>query len=156
MQLVQVFTPVSYDEVTSRLYSLLGPVNSAYVLIGATSLAELEARVGAVLGTSGFMHFSEIDHGAWFQLFNANPTPRFKLYVIGNPFIAETMIKFDLRAGYNVPPRLLVVQNGNGTKIVYHLPSSVIDLHGPANLTAAAAVLDQRLAALVSNITAVV
>ncbi|CAK5268088.1 unnamed protein product [Mycena citricolor] len=154
MQLVQVTTPVPYDEVTSRLYALLGPLNSADVLLGATSVADLQARVGAVLGSSGFMHFIEFDHGAWHQLFYSTPTPRFKIYVIGNPFIAETMVQYDLRAGYNVPPRLMILEDGNGTKIVHHLLSSVIDMSGPASLMTAAMVLDAKFEAVVNNITA--
>ncbi|CAK5283596.1 unnamed protein product [Mycena citricolor] len=156
MQLVEVTTPVSYDEVTARLYALLGPLNSADVLHGATSVADLQERVGAVLGSSGFMHFIEFDHGAWHQLFYSTPTPRFKIYVFGNPLIAETMVQFDLRAGYNVPPRLMIIENGNGTKIVHHLLSSVIDMSGPANLTVAAAALDSRFEAVVNSITAAV
>ncbi|CAK5283589.1 unnamed protein product [Mycena citricolor] len=155
MQLVQITTPVPYEEVTARLYALLGPLNSGKVLPGATSVADLEARVASVVGSSDFMHFVEYNHGSWFQLYNANPTPRFKVYVIGNPLVAETMVRFDLRAAYNVPFRLMILENGNATKIVHQLPSSVIDLSGPEDMRSAAASLDQKLEALVDKMAAV-
>lgn len=57
------------------------------------------------------------------------------------------MIKYDIRAIYNVPPRVLVSEktDGTGTSIVYHLPSSVIAITENPDLRAAAKDLDAKL-----------
>ncbi|CAK5283727.1 unnamed protein product [Mycena citricolor] len=153
VKLVQVTTPVDYDTVSTRLYSMIGTVNGNATLSTASSLTVLEERVAASVGSSDLIHFAEYNHGGWFQLFNANTTPRFKLFVIGNPLIADTIVKYDIRASYGVPVRVLVMENGNGTKIFYQLPSSVANMIGSEPLQTAAEGLDQTFAALVTNIT---
>ncbi|CAK5283726.1 unnamed protein product [Mycena citricolor] len=155
VKLVQVTTPVDYDTVSARLYSIVGTLDGDITFTTAPSLAVLQERVAAAVGSSGLIHFAEYNHGGWFQLFNADPTPRFKLFVIGNPLVAETIVKFDHRVSYTVPVRILVTENGNGTKIFYQLPSSAANMIGSEELQTAAEVLDRKFAAVVTNITTV-
>lgn len=58
--------------------------------------------------TSGFMRFHTIDHGAWLATLGSSGQAR--MYTIGNPLIARTMIKHDLGVGLNVPVRIAVYQ----------------------------------------------
>lgn len=83
-------------------------------------------------------------------------TPKSVLYTIGNPLIAETIMKHDLRAGLNIPPRLLIIEkeDGCGTQVLYHLPSSVMAIGDNHALKAAAEVLDEKLEELVAEVTA--
>lgn len=76
------------------------------------------------------------------------------MYTIGNPLIAQRMLRHDLRAGLNVPLRLLVLEDEEraGTRILYHLPSSIIAISGNSKLTEAAEDLDGRLERFVSMI----
>ncbi|KAH9934116.1 TT1751-like protein [Amylocystis lapponica] len=88
--------------------------------------------------------------------YGSNDTPETHLYTFGNPLIAQTMLQHDLRAGFHVPPRLLVLQKADrdGTRVVYILPSSLTvaaSVGGRLNeeLKKAAEVLDKKLEKLV-------
>ncbi|KAF8195960.1 hypothetical protein K438DRAFT_1719356 [Mycena galopus ATCC 62051] len=157
LQLVTFSTTLAFSEVTSRLDAQIGKERAAVLpelTGGATSKEALETHVNSRVGPSGFLYFNEFNHGAWFQLFSSSA--RAIVYVLGNPLIAQTMLQHDLRAGLNIPPRLLVLEkaDGTGTDVVYHLPSSVIALGNNGKLKAAAEVLDGKLEALVESITA--
>ena len=92
---------------------------------------------------------------------NTTPTRKKALYVIGNPLIAQTMINHDETVPLQVPFRLLVIQgrDGTGSEIHYDLPSSVIAIGGrnedaSGELTKAAEILDDKIAAMVNTIVA--
>ncbi|KAJ7368243.1 hypothetical protein DFH08DRAFT_830840 [Mycena albidolilacea] len=158
LQIVTFSTTLPFVEVTSRLDKQIGK-GAALMLPGfaggATSKEELEANVDSKVGPSGFLYFNEFNHGAWLQLFASSP--RVVVYVLGNPLVAQTMLQYDLRGAYNIPPRLLVLEkaDGTGTEVIYHLPSSVIALSDNEKLRVAAQALDSKLEALVESITAV-
>ena len=78
------------------------------------------------------------------------------VYTIGNPLLAQTIMHQDIRAGYTVPLRLMILEkaDGTGTDVIYHLPSSVMALTGNLDLKVVLQVLDEKLENLVSNITA--
>ena len=84
--------------------------------------------------------------------------PSALLYTIGNPLIAQMILKYNILAAYNIPPRLLILEKPDkiGTTVSYYLPSSIMGqpeggedpiLH--ANLHN----LDVRLETLVERIT---
>ena len=83
--------------------------------------------------------------------------PSTLVYTIGNPLIAQKIIKNNVFAAYNIPPRLLILEKPDvGTTVSYHLPSSVMgqpeggeDLNLLANLQN----LDNKLETLVKRIT---
>lgn len=81
-------------------------------------------------------------------------TPRTVVYTLGNPSIAQTMLRHDMRAAYNIPPRLLIRERVDtpGTELVYHLPSSVVVLDDNDELRAAAELLDEKLEQLVTKV----
>jgi len=66
------------------------------------------------------------------------------------------MMQHDIRAGYTVPLRLMILEkaNGTGTDVIYHLPSSVMALSSNLDLKVILQELDEKLENLVSNITA--
>ncbi len=122
---------------------------------GGSSLASFEALVGSQVGTSGFMLFSEIDHGRWLPFYGL----RRKLvrWILGNPLLAITMMRHDLEAGLYAPVELLLVENegGDGSTVIYDLPSSLMATRENPPLLEAAAVLDAKLRDLVSGATGV-
>ena len=74
-------------------------------------------------------------------------------YEIGNPLIAETMLKYELRTAFNVPPRVLILERDNGaTDLIYHLPSSVIAITDNAKLKEAAEILDAKLELMLTKV----
>jgi len=85
-----------------------------------------EARMHKHEGTSGFMRFHTIDYGAWLAALGSSGKAR--MYTIGNPLIARTMIKYDIGVGLNVPVRIAVYEEPSSRKIrmAYNLPSSLM------------------------------
>ena len=110
-------------------------------------------RVRAFEGPSGFMRFLDIDHGAWIGMLGISG--RAKLYILGNPLIAATMIRHDLGAALNVPVRAMIFEDPptRHTRLVYDLPSSLMARLGSEEVNAAALKLDEKLAALAEAAT---
>jgi uncharacterized protein (DUF302 family) len=121
----------------------------------ATGPDDFETRMHASEGPSGFMLFLEADHGAWMA--RVGLQARAKLYIIGNPLIARTMIEHDIGVGLNVPVRVLIYEEPRtGTcRLAYDLPSSLMERLKNERVTAAAKRLDQKLSALAEAATGV-
>jgi uncharacterized protein (DUF302 family) len=83
-----------------------------------------------------------------------NAIPAATMYIFGNPFIAAGIMRYDVRAGLNVPPRLLVMEkeDHSGTRVIYHLPSSILVMGDDAEQKAAAEDLDKKVENLVTKI----
>jgi uncharacterized protein (DUF302 family) len=84
--------------------------------------------------------------------------PSALLYTIGNPLIAQMILKYNISAAYNIPLRLLILEKPDeiGTTVSYYLPSSVLGQakggDGPV-LHASLRDLDIRMETLVEKIT---
>ena len=91
------------------------------------------------------MRFLTLDHGGWLALFGVNAKAR--LYIIGNPLIARTMIQYDLGAGLNVPIRLMIYEDVKSkiVRLAYDLPSSLMSRLNNDDVKAAALKLDAKL-----------
>lgn len=80
-----------------------------------------------------------------------------KRIILGNPLIAITMLRHDMKAGLSVPVELLVVEannaDGGGVDLVYHLPSALISDGNNPHLEANAQKLDEKLEKLVLRIS---
>ena len=84
--------------------------------------------------------------------------PRIVVYTVGNPIIAQKILKYNPLAAYSIPPRLLIIEEPQGTTVSYHLPSTVMGvLHGENHpiLQAELELLDGRVERLAAKITAV-
>lgn len=101
-------------------------------------------------------YFQEANHAGWLNNYDGGARPAAVVYTIGNPLIAHTILRHDIRAGYAIPPHLMIFGNasGTGTTVIYHLPSSVLALTNNPDLVAAVKVLDEKLEQLVSSIAA--
>jgi uncharacterized protein (DUF302 family) len=119
----------------------------------STGAGDFEARVRAAEGPSGFIRFVVLDHGAWMGLMGR--PARARLYILGNPLIAWTMLQHDLRAGLHVPVRVLIFEDASGgCRLGYDLPSSLMSPLDDERVTAAARHLDDRLAVLAEDVMA--
>ena len=146
----------SFEEVVSAFESAVGSVEDTGfpVLLASTKSAEeFEASVQSRAGSSGFMRFLTVDHGAW--LTRIGLKARARMYTIGNPLIAQTMLKHDTAAGLNVPVRLMIYEDAASrtTRLVYDLPSSLMSGLKNTKVTAAAQKLDAKLIALAIHAT---
>ena len=76
------------------------------------------------------------------------------MYIFGNPLVAAGIMKHDICAGLNIPPRLFVTEkeDRSGTRVIYQLPSSMIALGENVELRVAAEELDGKVERLVLKI----
>ena len=141
----------SFEEVVNAFESAVGSVEDTgfAVLVASTKSAEeFESQVKSRESTSGFMRFLTVDHGAWMTRVGLKAKAR--MYTIGNPLIARTMLEHDIAAGLNVPVRLMIYEDAASrtTRLVYDLPSSLMSGLKNEKVTAAAKKLDAKLIAL--------
>jgi uncharacterized protein (DUF302 family) len=146
----------SFEEVVSAFESAVGSVEDTGfpALLEATKSAEeFEASVQSREGTSGFMRFLTVDHGAWLARIGLNAKAR--MYTIGNPLIARTMLEHDIAAGLNVPVRLMIYEDAASrtARLAYDLPSSLMSGLQNEKVAAAAKKLDAKLIALAVHAT---
>ena len=147
-----------FEEVVAAFRAAVGAGNGdAFhkTVSAATSPGDFEARMRASEGPSGFMLFLEADHGAWMA--RVGLRAKAKLYIIGNPLIARTMIEHDIGVGLHVPVRVLIYEEPvtGACHLAYDLPSSLMGRLKNDRVTAAARRLDQKLSALAETATGV-
>ncbi|MFY0583997.1 DUF302 domain-containing protein [Cystobacter fuscus] len=79
---------------------------------------------------------------------------RARMYVIGNPLIARTMLRHDVAMGLHVPVRVLIHEHRDGKcHLGYDVPSSLMARLGNEELLVAARKLDDKLALLAEQVT---
>lgn len=146
----------SFEEVVSAFESAVGSVEDTgfpALLASTKSAEEFESQVKSRESTSGFMRFLTVDHGAWMARVGLNA--RAKMYTIGNPLIARTMLEHHIAAGLNVPVRLMIYEEPatRTTRLTYDLPSSLMSGLQNEKIAAAAKKLDAKLIALAVHAT---
>jgi uncharacterized protein (DUF302 family) len=121
----------------------------------ASTTEEFESIIHEQESKSGFMRFLTLDHGAWMKKFEGT-TAQARMYTIGNPLIARTMLRHEIAAGLNVPVRVQIFEDsGKKTHFGYHLPSSLMAVYGNAEVQEACSVLDAKLARLANSVMGV-
>lgn len=144
-----------FDEVVSAFEGSTGDISDGGFereVAASKDVGDFERRIRGYEADSGFMRFLVVDHGAWSALYGAKAKSR--LYILGNPLIAHTMLKHDAGVGLNVPVRLLIYEASSGeVRLAYDQPSSLMSRLGNENITAAAETLDAKLAALAERVT---
>jgi uncharacterized protein (DUF302 family) len=145
-----------FEEVVNVFESAVGAVEDTgfpALLASTKSAEEFETSIHSRESTSGFMRFLTVDHGSWMARVGLNAKAR--MYTIGNPLIARTMLEHDIAAGLNVPVRLMIYEEpvSRTTRLAYDLPSSLMSGLQNEKLTAAAKKLDAKLIALAIHAT---
>jgi uncharacterized protein (DUF302 family) len=148
----------SFDEVLSALRGLVGNATIAQVNehgTGGATREQFEKRIHALEGESGFMLFHEINHSQWIQAYGMKRNVL--RWILGNPLIAITMLKHDIRAGLFAPVELMLIEDesGQGCTVIYDLPSSLMVTEENPPLLEAAQALDKKLATLVARATGI-
>src|SRR5438105_7956696 len=148
----------SFEEVVNAFESAVGSVEDtgfAVLVASMKSAEEFESQVKSRESSSGFMRFLTVDHGAWMARIGLNAKAR--MYTIGNPLIARTMLEHDIAAGLNVPVRLIIYEDAVNcrTRLAYDLPSSLMSGLQNEKVTAAAKKLDAKLIGLAVHATGV-
>jgi uncharacterized protein (DUF302 family) len=148
-------TTRSFDEMLAALRTALGDATqgelSKAVHECATERVFVE-RMQEIAGDSGFMLFFEMDHGAWLKTFGIQR--KVVRWIFGNPVIAYTMLRHDIAAGLFAPIEFLLSEkeSGDGTELVYDVPSSLMVIEDNPALLEAAEALDRKFAELVERV----
>jgi uncharacterized protein (DUF302 family) len=158
---VRAESSLLFDEVLARLRRLVPkamPIEafpSVMERAGGLNLETFKKIVESQIGDSGFMLFLELDHGSWLPLYGIQR--KMVRWILGNPLIAITMMKHEPTAGLFAPVELLLMEpdSGQGSTIIYDLPSSLMVIRENPALREAASALDTKLEALIRRATAV-
>jgi len=144
---VIVSSKKSFEEVTRALESMVGDGEYKVFeeLVEAKAPFEHVKNVlDSMLGQSGFMNFALFNLGALLSLMGKQKNAR--LYLLGNPLIANQMIEHDTAVGLYIPPRVLVYDDYEGkTHIAYDKPSSLLGQFKNGFISKVAQMLDQRI-----------
>jgi hypothetical protein len=149
----------SFEEVLLNLQKVVGkttiPQGNTQEPDKVPTREQFEQAIQSQVGESDFTLFFAMDYGQWLPLFGIQR--KVMRWILGNPLIAITMIRHDITASLFAPVELLLVENesGEGSTVIYDLPSSLMVIEPNPALLAAARVLDHKLARLVSRVTGV-
>ena len=149
-------TTRSFDDVVQAFESVVDTLEDggfSSITAAAKDVADFEARVNAKIGPSGFTRFLTLDHGDWLNFFGKGGQAR--QYVIGNPLIAITMLRHDIRVGLNVPVRVYIYRDdaSGTTRFEYDQPSTLMSGLDNNDVMAAAEKLDDKLSTLAEQVT---
>jgi uncharacterized protein (DUF302 family) len=152
---VQYQTKRAFDQVLTDLRTAVGSATHGeldHYAGCSTTKDQFEDHMQRLAGESGFMLFFELDHGAWLEKYGIRRKVR--RWIFGNPVIAYTMLRHDIRAGLFAPVELLLLENtsGEGSTLIYDLPSSLMVLDDNPPLLDAARDLDRKFAELIERV----
>jgi hypothetical protein len=156
---VRVESTRSLDEVLLNLRKVVGTTTIQEGNIrepgGAPTREQFEQVIQSQVGESDFTLFFAMNYGQWLPLFGIQR--KVVRWILGNPLIAITMIRHDITASLFAPVEVLLVENesGNGSTVIYDLPSSLMVIEPNPALLEAARKLDRKLETLVSRVTGV-
>lgn len=145
----------SYQELLTALLADIGerPVLLNDLATSSDDWRSYQQKAESYVGPSGFMLFSLIDHGAWIS--KAGIDRKVMRAILGNPLIAITMLRHDVKAGLFAPVELLLAEENEGrSSLTYVKPSSLMVVEPNDELLRAAEQLDAKLAALAGKVTA--
>ncbi|NIK69060.1 MULTISPECIES: DUF302 domain-containing protein [unclassified Paenibacillus] len=148
-------TGLSYEALVAAFERQMGrwePELGDQLALQQASWEHVEAAVKQLEGPHGLMILSEVNQGALLSLHNGIKQSR--LYLVGNPLIAEPIIAIDRRASLYVPFRVTLYDNGGprGAIISFDRPSSFLGaLHQPA-LAPYGKLLDAKIYSVVRSI----
>jgi uncharacterized protein (DUF302 family) len=142
-----------FEQVIRAVESVLGEgdiQSFTRVVESAGSWEEFEERIQQSVGSSGFMIFAKVDHGAWMSLVPHDM--KGKMYVIGNPLIARRMLEHLPEIGLYVPVRIYVYENAQGTtRVDYDRVSPIFERFGNEQVNEVARMLDRKLEELATT-----
>jgi uncharacterized protein (DUF302 family) len=149
---VHVQTEKKFGEVTKDFERQLGKFDPAVFQAlrpDADRADDARARIEAMAGSSGFMLFGTMDHGALLSIFGVET--KAIQYIVGNPLIAIQMTQHNLAAGLYAPLRVLVYEDDRGrTCLEYDKPSSLFGQFNDDRITTVASLLDRKLEDLIA------
>src|SRR6201999_3055143 len=106
--------------------------------------------IESLQGYQDMMIFGITDHGSLFQLIGQKRFAR--QYLVGNPLIAFSMTKQDIRVALYAPLKMLIyVNDQNETVVEYDLPSDQFGQFGVEGITKVALDLSEKVSKLIAK-----
>ena len=143
-----------FEQVVEAIEARVGRANHfgfKKLIDAKASYAEVESAVSSMVGSSDFMIFAYFESGQVLSL--CGKPKQAKLYIIGNPLIANQMYEHNPAVGLYVPLRLFVYNDYNSkTHISYDQPSSLMSQFEDQNILKVAQMLDTKLEKLVTDV----
>ena len=148
-KLITFNTSLPYTNVISRLDEAVNKQGSTAIMFklkDAQSREEIDEIVNTItklendflsvnsisfppfpIPRAGILYFLDIRHHPWLNTYHRiKTTPCTVLYTIGNPLIAQAILRYDLRARLYIPPRLLVQEKADGKVTNGHVSASIL------------------------------
>ncbi len=88
------------------------------------SVAQTADRLEAAATAAGATVFARVDHSAGAASVEME-LPEAQLLIFGNPKLGTPAMQADLNAGLDLPLRVLVMDGGDGTEVVYRTPAAL-------------------------------
>ncbi|QLE58179.1 DUF302 domain-containing protein [Nostoc sp. TCL26-01] len=152
---VVAFSEKTFAEVTSAIEAMATPADNQLLrqlkrLDTNKSFEQVQVAVESMLGKSGLTVLVDFELGGLLTS-QSGVRNKSKLYIIGNPLIANQMFEVDPAVGLYVPLRLFVYEDVDGrTCVTYDQPSSLLGQLQNAEILEVAQMLDGKLADLVA------
>jgi hypothetical protein len=149
----------SYEELVDEFEQAVGDAESgevARIFIEAdnskNSRAIWESDISVFFGPSGFLRVFSLDLGTMLSWYGKQA--KAKTWIYGNPIIADTLLRYDIRGGGWLPLQILIYEADDGeARLAYDLPSSVLARFGNEDVDAAAKVLDAKIESFAKRLT---
>ena len=105
----------------------MSPKNTQMVELNASDDAdEVQARLREALDAHGLQLFARIDHATGARKANVELQPNV-LLIFGNPSVGTPLMQADPRVGIELPLRMLIWQDPDGTHVGYLDPRELAD-----------------------------
>jgi hypothetical protein len=117
----------------------------------ATTVADLEAVVQGVVGSSDLMEFTRFDAGDVLRKGRGGQEPRILRLVVGNSLIMRKMVRTVPDAAAYAPVTILVDERADGVHLSYDSMASLIAPYGSQAALAVARDLDAKIERLLET-----
>jgi uncharacterized protein (DUF302 family) len=140
---------VAFDRFVQALEQLAGRFDPA-AFRQASDFESTQALIKRMEGEQGLMIFGKLDHG--FLLAISGRPAKLLRYYIGNPSVAFSMNRHDVRAALYAPLSVLVYEvDAQTTRVEFDQPSTLFGQFGDPAVTAVGVQLDRKLRALIDE-----
>lgn len=147
---VSVEVNADFESFTQTLEQSLGWFDYSLYKDLESDPQSVEKRLAALAGEEGLMLFGIQEHGKLLNIVGA--ARKAKQYLLGNPLIAITMTRHEIRAALYAPLRMLVYQaDDRSTRVEFDQPSSLFGQFNNPEVTAVARSLDVKLTNLIKK-----
>lgn len=143
-----------FAEVAASLEKALGhpDIREFWKKIAAARTSkELVQIVQGAVGPSGFMEFTQFNHGRILQMEQGKTAPKMIRLVVGNPLIMKEMAKLVPDAGSYAPVTILIDERDDGVHLSYDTMASYLGGYGDSAALKVAHELDAAIENLLSS-----